>query len=124
MKKHFFLSILFFVFVICFSGCLLPRVDLSEKEKVSVVITNKCNWSVNMRLYVIGARETINKITLKKQPVRILLYKDVEYVVSVKGAYDYSEYSINVTPDDNNSWTLKWNMYNNSYTLSRGKLEY
>ena len=27
-------------------------------------------------------------------------------------------------PDDNNSWTLKWNMYNNSYTLSRGKLEY
>ena len=119
MKKHIFLSITFFIFVILLSGCLLPKADYSDKEVLDVTLINKCNWAMKVTLKATGIFETYE---LNQEPLHINLYKDVEYEVMVKGVYDSNYSSIKIITDaEHTIWTIDWSLYTGSYNLNRKK---
>ena len=111
MKKLFLLLCLLPLF---FVGCASNNFE--GKERVTVKISNECNWAMSVIVRPKGAMRPEYNLSLGTASKQIELYADTDYVFLVKGVYDIDTKKVEIhIPEKVELMILYWDSYSNRY---------
>ena len=106
------------------SGCVSSKQveeDNLNRELVYYRLTNDCAWQLDVTIIQKGLPSSRQSFVLGKSLEVVQLYKDADYIISIKGTYDISSHTFNIQTDERNVWFFDWDGYDGKYHLKRGK---
>lgn len=122
MKK---LALLFlFLTTILLTGCISTQQvenDNLSREKAWYRLRNECAWQLSVSVTQKGLPSSKQTLTLGQSAQALELYKDADYVISIKGTYDSSVHTFSIHTDDKNLLVFDWSSYDAKYHLKSGK---